>query len=163
MQTFLTHASFRESAEHLDSSRLRNQAKETMQIMQAILDPTYGWQHHPAINMWRGNESWLLGYQIATCREIKIRGYSDADRLSRTVNIFKSFDGQMGTPMPEWLGRDDFHRSHQSNLLRKAHTMTESVGRIMGMNNDHYDSMFPDVPDDLPYIWPRRVPEVIVK
>ena len=42
-----------------------------------------------------------------------------------------------------------FHRSHQAALVRKL--------------PEHYRRLFPDVPDDLPYIWPesdraRRVP-----
>jgi hypothetical protein len=51
--------------------------------------------------------------------------------------------------LPPWLGDADFHVSHQSSLVRK--------------NPAHYRPHFPDVPDDLPYVWPssdrpRRVP-----
>jgi hypothetical protein len=43
--------------------------------------------------------------------------------------------------LPAWLGREDFHRSHQSALLRK--------------DPAHYRPIFGlDVPDDLPYVWP---------
>jgi hypothetical protein len=42
--------------------------------------------------------------------------------------------------LPRWLGDPDFHRSHQSSLLRK--------------DPEHYGPMFPGVPDDLPYVWP---------
>ena len=34
------------------------------------------------------------------------------------------------------------HRSHQSSLVRKDAT--------------HYGPLFPEVPDDLPYVWPVR-------
>jgi len=44
--------------------------------------------------------------------------------------------------LPPWLGDDEFHRSHQSSLVRK--------------DPDHYRSLFPDVPDDLPYVWPVK-------
>ena len=43
--------------------------------------------------------------------------------------------------LPAWLGREDFNRSHQSSLLRK--------------DPEHYRPQFPDVPDDLPYVWPE--------
>ena len=42
--------------------------------------------------------------------------------------------------LPSWLGEEDFHRSHRSSLLRK--------------DPGFYGSKFPDVPDDLPYVWP---------
>ena len=42
--------------------------------------------------------------------------------------------------LPPWLGDADFHRSHRSALLRK--------------DPAHYRPFFPDVPDDLPYVWP---------
>ncbi|MET8413745.1 cytoplasmic protein, partial [Streptomyces sp. NPDC005195] len=42
--------------------------------------------------------------------------------------------------LPPWLGDPAFHRSHQSALVRKAPEI--------------YIPFFPDVPDDLPYVWP---------
>jgi predicted TPR repeat methyltransferase len=43
---------------------------------------------------------------------------------------------------PTWLGDEELHRSHRSNLLRKF--------------PDHYASLFEnDLPDDLPYVWPE--------
>ena len=44
--------------------------------------------------------------------------------------------------LPTWLGDEDFHRSHQSSLLRK--------------DPDFYGPQFPGVPDDLEYVWPVR-------
>ena len=45
--------------------------------------------------------------------------------------------------LPWWLGEEDFHRAHRSSLLRK--------------DPGHYGELFQDVPDDLPYVWPRAV------
>jgi hypothetical protein len=43
--------------------------------------------------------------------------------------------------LPQWLGQEQFHLSHQSSLLRK--------------DPAHYRPIFgTDVPDDLPYVWP---------
>jgi hypothetical protein len=42
--------------------------------------------------------------------------------------------------LPPWIGDAGFHRSHQSNLVRK--------------DPEFYRPFFPDVPDDLPYLWP---------
>ena len=44
--------------------------------------------------------------------------------------------------LPPWLGDPALHRSHQSNLVRKDPAF--------------YKEHFPDVPDDLPYVWPVR-------
>jgi hypothetical protein len=57
-------------------------------------------------------------------------------------------------PPPPWFGDEAFHRSHQSNLLRKARTMTDDAMEILQMSRDYYDPHFPGVPDDLPYVWP---------
>ena len=48
--------------------------------------------------------------------------------------------GSTMTEQAPWLGDPAVHRSHQSALVRK--------------NPDHYRPLFPDVPDDLPYVWP---------
>lgn len=40
-----------------------------------------------------------------------------------------------------WLGNEFFHESHQSNLLRKDYA--------------YYSQFNWNVPDDLPYIWPK--------
>ena len=42
--------------------------------------------------------------------------------------------------LPPWIGDAEFHRSHQSNLVRK--------------DVEFYGPLFPGVPDDLPYVWP---------
>lgn len=41
---------------------------------------------------------------------------------------------------PPWVGSEEFHRSHASNLIRKVPAF--------------YGPRFPEVPPDLPYIWP---------
>jgi hypothetical protein len=40
------------------------------------------------------------------------------------------------------LGDEPFHRSHRSALVRK--------------DPAYYRPLFPDVPDDLEYVWPHR-------
>jgi hypothetical protein len=42
--------------------------------------------------------------------------------------------------LPPWLGRREFHRSHRSALVRK--------------DPSFYRRAFPDVADDLEYLWP---------
>ena len=49
--------------------------------------------------------------------------------------------------LPTWLFDSELQRSHRSALVRK--------------DPDHYRPHFPDVPDDLPYVWPVRSPAVL--
>jgi len=136
MQTFLPFRSYTASAECLDYRRLGKQRVETKQILLALTDPTYGWQHHPAVRMWRGHETALALYGVTICREWRKRGFKDT--------LLPWFEDRMTnlTPAnsePSWL-TEEFCRSHQSNLLRKDPT--------------HYAQHFFGVPDTLPYIWP---------
>lgn len=136
MQTFLPHETFLESAAVLDAKRLGKQRVEALQILNAIDNPDYGWQHHPATNMWRGYREALIVYGICVCCEWISRGYKDS--ILSTLSLRS--DPSSPVVYPPWLGHDDFHRSHQSNLIRK--------------DAAHYGSHFPGVPDNLPYLWP---------
>ena len=144
MQTFLPHLDFTSCAQCFDRQRLGKQRVEAKQIYLALTQPGYGWQNHPAVKMWRGHEYWLLQYGWEMCAEWIKRGY--ADTLQRW------FDKQQGLHVPfgfgftldskpdmPWL-TPSFCLSHRSNLIRKLPS--------------HYGPMWPDVPNNLPYIWP---------
>lgn len=138
MQTFLPYPDFAKSAQCLDMRRLGKQRVEAKQIYLALTQPGYGWQNHPAVKMWKGYENSLAHYGMAVIKEWMERGYSDS--------LYPFFANVLITTGPEvkpsWLGNPDFHRSHQSNLLRKDFS--------------HYHQFFPDVPINLPYIWPSE-------
>lgn len=145
MNTFLPLPDYYASAALLDRQRLNAQRREAWQIYRAITDPTYGWQHHPAVTMWRHNVGALVEYGMAACDAWTDRGYKDSVKSRYPIGL--------DTTPPSWLG-GPIHVTHQSNLLRKAHSMTDAQARRAGMTRDHYDRHFPGVPDDLPYIWP---------
>ncbi|WP_433570436.1 MSMEG_6728 family protein [Streptomyces sp. CA-251247] len=156
MQTFLPHPGFPESAEALDQRRLGKQRVEALQVLRGLTVPGYGWRHHPAVRMWRGYEEALVRYGLQVCRVWTDGGRDDTcavtmvddfhalrpDAAVRSQEQLAS-DGDL----PPWLGDAAFHRSHRSALVRK--------------DPDFYRALFPDVPDDLPYVWPRsdRDPE----
>lgn len=137
MQTFLPSPSFLHSASVLDDKRLGKQRVECLQILNALHDPSYGWQNHPAVKMWRGYEQALVRYSLYVCAQWQRRGFND----TCYDKIRKFCDESPTVLMPPWLGDADFHRSHQSNLIRKK--------------PEHYVPLFPDVPNNLPYIWPK--------
>lgn len=159
MQTFLPHPDFQRSARSLDRQRLGKQRVEALQILRAIQDPSYGWQNHPAVRMWRGYEEALALYGWTMCREWRERGYVDntARKLLDEGGVpYRMEEGPDGEawPVPEvgledvelppWLGDESLHRSHRSRLVQK--------------DPDHYGPLFPDAPADLDYVWPEPPP-----
>lgn len=140
MQTFLPYEDFESSAESLDYRRLGKQRVETWQIIRALNGETRGWTNHPASRMWRGYEHRLVTYGIVVCKEWIRRGYEDTmlERFEELQDVLTSQRREEVDPV--WLGRPDFHRSHQSNLVRK--------------DPDFYSPIFPGIPPDLEYVWP---------
>lgn len=149
MQTFLPYPDFAASAAVLDRLRLGKQRVEALQVLRGLTRPTYGWRHHPAVKMWAGYEEALVRYGLEMCREWSAAGRGDTvaatllddfeqRRGQRTVRTQEELARVVA--LPRWLGREDFHLSHRSALVRK--------------NPDFYRPIFGDVPD-LPYVWPR--------
>jgi len=149
MQTFLPYADFAKSAACLDNKRLGKQRVEAYQILKTLKkirlaghNPyklrEIGWRNHPAVNMWKHHDGHLILYASTICEEWMSRGYEDG--INERLKLFvMELPQELFVPAP-WFGNAEFHRSHQSNLVRK--------------NPEHYRKFFPDVPADLPYVWP---------
>jgi hypothetical protein len=88
--------------------------------------------------MWKGHEHALMLYCNTMIEEWVSRGFNNTMRLYAIPN---------GIEFPKWIGDDNFHKSHQSNLIRKF--------------PEFYMSKFPGVPNDLPYIWVTNEQDVI--
>jgi Pyrimidine dimer DNA glycosylase len=165
MQTFLPYPSLGRSVECLDRRRLGKQRVECWQLLRSLLGGSQsGWANHPAQRMWRGSEDALGLYYSMCCVEWQHRGYQQnmwhpyvpnndpQERLS-VVTASQPYTGSKGwlpprsweciedIRFPQWLGREDFHASHRSNLLRK--------------DPEHYSQFGWTEPADLPYIWPE--------
>jgi len=116
MQTFLPYPSFYESLKVLDNKRLGKQRLEAMQLVNSTLklevDPNakIGWANHPARTMWRGYLDALKLYHNLSINEWVSRGFN---------NTMKLYDLPSTVTLPPWIGRDDVHASHRSNLIRK--------------------------------------------
>jgi hypothetical protein len=144
MQTFLPDPDFSVSASLLDSKRLGKQRVEALQVFRAQHVPGYGWRHHPAAAMWRGFDEALVAYGVAICDAWVALGHADTVRSTLVAELGRAPRSQAELDrlglLPPWLGDEAFHRSHRSALVRK--------------DPQRYRAMFPDVPDDLPYVWP---------
>lgn len=149
MQTFLPCPDFKESALLLDRRRLGKQRVEALQVLRGLTVPGYGWRRHPAVRMWAGYEEALVRYGLDACEVWRGQGHEDscAAKLVADLDAFRPPAPVRDQPqlaaageLPPWLGDDAFHRSHRSALVRKDPAT--------------YAPLFPDVPDDLPYVWP---------
>jgi hypothetical protein len=145
MQTFLPVADFAETARLLDSPRLGKQRVETLQVLRALELPDYGWSNHPVVAMWRGHTAGLVVYGLAMVRAWRERGF--ADSTETLIAEFAPDAAAMTQPeaaaaglLPSWVGDEELHLSHRSNLLAK--------------DPEFYRQRFPADPDDLPYKWP---------
>lgn len=122
MQTFFPSSNPYISAKFLDNKRLNKQILECDQIFRALekqasgFTGRIGWISHPAVRMWKNNTMGLKAYRDICLQEWLIRGknstrehYFAKEALSKVWELNK----------PHWIGNEDFHASHRSNLLRK--------------------------------------------
>lgn len=130
MQTFLPYPDAEKTAQVLDYRRLGKQRVEAMQLINAI-EKGGAWSNHPAAKMWVGYVDALKVYHNIMIHEWIDRGYNNNMKFYPVQNAIT----------PPWWGDESFHRSHQSNLVRKF--------------PEHYRKHFPNVPNDLPYVWPK--------
>lgn len=135
MQTFLPYPDYRESMRVLDPKRLGNQVyREAMTLLNG------GWPNHPASKMWKPYKHHLALYALAGIEELKDRDKFYPKTEEKLLNIIQTTED---TGPPTWLGRNDFHASHRSNLLRK--------------DSEWYGNFGWTEPDNLPYVWPNVV------
>lgn len=155
VQTFLPYADFEASARVLDPQRLGKQRVETIQVVRALTRPSYGWANHPAVLRWKGYEEALGRYGLTCCEVWTQLGFGDTCAVTITTDLRAAGVGQIRSQselaaagaLPAWFGAEAVHLSHRSALVRK--------------DPAHYRPHFPDVPDDLPYVWPVRSESVV--
>jgi pyrimidine dimer DNA glycosylase len=145
MQTFLPVADFTESARLLDNPRLGKQRVECLQVLRALELPDYGWANHPVVTMWRGHTAGLVVYSLAMVRVWRERGFADSTQtliseFAPDAAALTQDQAAAAGLLPSWVGDEELHLSHRSNLLAK--------------DPGFYRSRFPGDPDDLPYKWP---------
>ncbi|GAA0268654.1 hypothetical protein GCM10009539_64670 [Cryptosporangium japonicum] len=114
-------------------------------MLRALELPDYGWASHPVTVMWRGRTAGLVVYGLAMVRAWRARGFADttapqmAEFAPDAAGLTPREAAAAGL-LPSWVGDEEVHRSHRSNLRAKDPAF--------------YGPLFPDTPDDLPYVWP---------
>jgi hypothetical protein len=134
MQTFLPYSDFTETANVLDMRRLGKQRVEALQLLKGQ------WPNHPASKMWKNHRESLALYGVTICQRWIDLGYKDTCTEKILALVDEDIDFNE-IDYPHWLGDEEFHISHQSNLLRKDFA--------------YYSQFFQNVPDNMPYIWPE--------
>lgn len=164
MQIFLPFPDIQKSLSCLDKRRLLKQAVEAKQILNIILQGKNkgGWVNHPAVRMMRDDIDFLGCYYnlcVGKCINdgIKIKSLMYYNGITPD----KYYDDDF--KKPKWLGREDFHLSHRSNLLRKALNDANGIGasgkpkkksrELLDRLADN-DITVENTPVNLPYVWP---------
>ena len=147
MQTFLMYKSSKENPNYaeivktlnktivrLDYKRLGKQRVEAMQIIDIHegRSSSSAWVNHPAVKMWKDNIECLKLYHNLCINEWMNRGYKNT--------MIKYDIDENKVSLPDWLTKE-FIDSHRSNLLRKYFS--------------YYKQFNWNVPDNLPYVWPK--------
>ncbi|AGL21327.1 MSMEG_6728 family protein [Actinoplanes sp. N902-109] len=149
MQTFLPYPDFVASAKVLDQKRLGKQRVETVQVLRGLVQPGYGWRHHPAVKMWIGYEEALVRYGLDMAGVWTATGRADTTAATlladvaaaRNLTVIRTQEDLAASDeVPPWLGDEALHLSHRSALLRKDPAF--------------YGPVFGTIPADLPYVWP---------
>src|SRR5437660_2118775 len=114
MQTYLPFPDFGLSTACLDDRRLLQQRIEAHFLYYVIKDGKENWKDQPIFKMWRGHLPALAWYHNLAVSRLLYRGLLSQEGLDWLPL-------HTGYPIlfPSWIGNRAFHRSHQSNLLRK--------------------------------------------
>lgn len=132
------------AAQMLDDKRLNAQrGNEGLVVVRALVawdrgEPR-GYQHHPAVVMWRGHLRALCEYQCVMAREWRSRGYQDGCLPEYLERWRRAPD----TGWPPWWGDHAIHETHRLWLVSRR--------------PEHYAHLWPDLPvlHDEPVLkWP---------
>lgn len=148
MFVFMPHPEFYKSAQVLDNRRLGLARVNAWRILRDLRgEDKNGYSTSPSVNMWRTHEGALAWYGMQLCEEWISRGYKDNmyDKFEAMFDEYKERrrSGDNRITVPSWLGNEDIHASHRSNLLRR--------------NKKWYSQFNWEEENDLPFIWPDYV------
>jgi len=143
MQTFFPFQNVNKTVQCLDNRRLGKQRVEAIQILNILLgySTSSSWVNHPAVKMWRSYEPYLVKVYLRKIMDEWIkRGYKNekCEKHWMKFILHEKIRGK-NSIKPSWIN-NDFCKSHKSNLVRKL--------------PEHYKKFFPEVSDNLEYIWP---------
>lgn len=144
MITWLPFIDYKETAKVLTSYDLEQQQKEVITILDNLFQLDNKFIDQPVIKMWEGHEVQLCNYGLMICDEYSARGFKDLSIERMLIHLHNAAEGLFTMEVPGWMGDERSEMltlSHQSNLIRR--------------NPMHYSKYFKNVPNDLPFYWPK--------
>lgn len=120
MQVFLPFPDIDKSLRCLDKKRLGKQRVEAKQLINTITGISDGWKNHPCTKMYTEYLGFLKHYYNRSLSIFSEKGGN---------NILLQPIEETDIVNPPWFGSEEFHRSHLSNLLRKAIDDNNGLGR----------------------------------
>lgn len=158
MKMYIPVPDFRKSAQILDRELLRQTALECATALRSLTGVEklrdWSWKSRPGIEMWRTYECALYTYFSILNVEMVTRGMKPLLYPLPMIQNCKLV-------LPHWFGEHSFHVAQQSELIRteKLRSTVPGTGilvRKQGQKSpDYYRSLFPDVPDNIRFYWPK--------
>ena len=93
----------------------------------------------------------LGSYGVTVCRTWFARGFADGCELQIREELDRI---GVAAPLPAGAGR----RRRPATLARRPRPAPQPQSSLLRKDPGFYGKLFPDVPDDLPYVWPVRSP-----
>lgn len=139
MQIFMPHPDYEETAWTLYPGHPGHLGNQFYREGRTILFG--GWRNHPASKMWYNYRHSLCDYLVELYRVLKKRGIGDYRKYYKEIRTFQKTLNDNGEP--KWLGNQEVHDSHKSNLLRKD----------IEKGWNWYNKFGWEVPNNLSYVW----------
>jgi len=138
MHTWLPSSNYDSIPNFLDDVRLRKQRFDCLRIFRALSDPSYGFQTHPVVRMWRGYEKNLFNYSCEICNgylqrinsktsdeclneieQIEIDGLTFGKAEKDWYSLVNSEWNKKHGSRPPWYSCEHIFSSHRAALLAK--------------------------------------------
>lgn len=153
LNTWLPYDNYAESADILTDRHIFMQLQDCTKLLYWLTEmplnrrtPSKAQLEHPCVIQWRGYVPSLYDYtleimMVAYERSSLTNKQEQISEMAENINILDGLVSNMKEETPSWLGNEDYHLSHKSNLIR--------------LSRSAYESIWPDVPDNLELIWPK--------
>lgn len=112
-------AGLKKTFECLDQARLTKQLVETIQLIEAITNPTKGFRNHPVTRMWMDHVSALIDYGLV-CVSVIAERFPDYSYQMMQQKLLNNSLRQDDPVYPAWFEDEQLYMSHRASLFFKS-------------------------------------------